>query len=305
MTQQARQFQRLKQVFRGVIINDEPLKQHTSFRIGGPAEYYLYPKDLEDLVAVLAFAQREGLPFMVIGNGSNLLVADEGVAGLVIDLSQTFNHMALKENRVTVGAGSGLGRLVTYCRERGLSGLEWACGIPARVGGALRLNAGAHGSQMGDLLTVLRVLDKDGNLECLKAEELTLSYRQIDLPVSSIIVECEMGFSDGNPKEMERVEKAYQRTRRERQPLTLPNAGSTFRNPPDDYAGRLIEEAGCKGLRIGDAMVSKKHANFLINCGMASASDVRRLIDEVRQRVYARFAVELILEIHMVGFPQT
>jgi len=304
MTQTVGQFQRLKQVFRGRLLSDEPLRDHTTFKIGGPADYYLYPRDLEDLTAVLAFAQRECLPYMVIGNGSNLLVSDEGVRGLVIDLSQTFSHLVFKANCVTVGGGVPLGRLVTYCRERGLSGLEWACGIPARVGGALRLNAGAHGRQMSDLITTIRVLDKEGHLERFTRDRIEMNYRQIALPSDSIIVECEMAFEDGNPKEMERMEKAYQKTRRERQPLSLPNAGSTFRNPPGDHAGRLIEGAGCKGLRIGDAMVSKKHANFFINCGNASATDVRRLIDDVRQRVVAQYGVELTLEIHMVGFGQ-
>ena len=305
MNHTARQFQRLKQVFRGEMLPDEPMSRHTTFHIGGPVDFYLYPRDLEDLASAMDFAQREGLPWMVIGNGSNLLVADAGLRGLVLDLSKGFGHLAFKENKVVAGAGVPLGRLVKYCHERGLSGLEWACGVPARVGGALRLNAGAYGACMADLLIACRVVNADGTLELRDAASLDMGYRQIDLPADSVIIEAELRFTDGDPQEMGRIMGAYQSSRRAKQPLSLPSAGSTFRNPPDGAAGRLIEEAGCKGLRIGDAMVSKKHANFIINCGNASATDVRRLMAEVSEKVERRFGVVLQPEIHQVGFTQS
>lgn len=298
------QFQRLKQVFRGKILMDEPLSEHTYFRIGGPADFYLYPKNLEDLSAVVDFCQREEITRFVIGNGSNLLVSDEGLRGVVIDLSETFNHIRCKGVVVTVGAGVPLESLLKYCTERGLCGLESLVGIPGQVGGGICLNAGAFDGEISDSLRSLRLLDRFGTLEKRQRENITVGYRTTDLPPDGIIVEAQFLLSEGNPKEMEAVQKARMKERREKQPLSLPSAGSVFKRPPGDYAGRLIEEVGCKGLRVGDAMVSKKHANFIVNCHLASAEDVLRLIDEVRGRVLHRFDVELELEINLVGFPE-
>ncbi|MCK5148227.1 UDP-N-acetylmuramate dehydrogenase [bacterium] len=299
-----KQFQRLKKDFRGDILTDESMRNHTTFKIGGTADFFLYPKDLEDLKAAISFSQREGLPHFVIGNGSNLLVADDGVRGIVINMSRAFNHLVFKNNTVLAGAGGPLGRLIKYCRERGLSGLEWACGIPARLGGAVFLNAGAYGHTMADIITACHILNNSGVVERKTIDELEMGYRQINLAPDCIILECEMSFADGNPREMERIEHKYQKSRRSKQPLSLPNAGSIFRNPANAPAGKLIEECGCKGLRIGDAMVSKKHANFIINCGVASASDVRRLIDDIQCAVESRYGICLHPEIHYVGFSQ-
>ncbi len=295
-------FKKLRQVFRGKILTNELLSEHTSFRIGGPADFYLYPKDLEDLIAVVDFCQREGIHRFVIGNGTNLLVNDSGYRGIVIDLSEAFVHINYKGNMVTVGSGVMMRDLLRYCTERGLSGLEPLVGIPGQVGGGIWLNAGAYGREIGDALRSIRLLDKFGTLEKLQREEINMGYRHVDLPHDVIIVEAQFFFSDGNPKEMELVQKSYLKKRKEKQPLSLPSAGSVFKRPPGDYAGRLIEEAGCKGLRIGDAMVSRKHANFIVNCHLASAQDVRRLIEEVKERVFRRFGVELELEIHLLGF---
>ncbi len=295
-------FQKLRQVFRGKILMNELLSERTSFHIGGPADFYLYPKNLEDLIAVVDFCQREGVHRFVIGNGTNLLVSDSGYHGIVIDLSETFVHISCKGNMVTVGSGMRMRDLLKYCTERGLSGLEPLAGIPGQVGGGIWLNAGAYGREISDALRNIRLLDKFGTLEKLQREEINMGYRYIDLPRDVIIVEAQFFFSDGNPKEMELVQRSYLKKRKEKQPLSLPSAGSVFKRPPGDYAGRLIEEAGCKGLRIGDAMVSKKHANFIVNCHLASAQDVRRLIEEVKERVFQRFGVELELEIHLLGF---
>jgi UDP-N-acetylmuramate dehydrogenase len=296
--------QRIKQVFRGKILVNEPLFQHTWFRIGGPADYYLYPKNLEDLVSVVDLCQREEISRFIIGNGSNLLVSDEGYRGIIVDLSETFTHITCKGDVVTSGAGVPLKELMIYCMERGLSGFEPLSGIPGQMGGILSLNAGAFGTEISDLLCSIRMLDKYGTLEKRQREEITFEYRHTDLPTDSIIVEAQFLMTEGNPKKMESMQMNFMRKRRENQPLSLPSAGSVFKRPPDDYAGRLIEEAGCKGMRIGDAMVSKKHANFIVNCHVASAHDVQRLIDEVRRRVFDRFDVELELEIHLLGFEE-
>ena len=301
MEKQTQQFQRIRQVFRGRILMDEPLSDHTTFRIGGPADYYLYPKDLEDLSAVVDFCEREDVSRFVIGNGSNLLVSDEGYRGIVIDLSDTFCHVQCKGYVVTVGAGFFLGDLLKFCTERGLSGLEALAGIPGQVGGCIWMNAGAYGGEIADRLTSLRLLDRFGTLERRQREEVDFGYRTANLPQDGIIVEAQFLLLERNPKDMEAVQNEFLKKRKAQQPLSLLSAGSVFKRPPGDYAGRLIEEAGCKGLRIGDAMVSKKHANFIVNCRLASAQDVLRLIDEVRERVLERFDIELELEIQKVG----
>ena len=295
-------FQRLKQVFRGKLLLDEPLSEHTYFKIGGPADYYLYPKDLEDLAAVVDFCQKEGVPRFVIGNGSNLLVSDEGYRGIMIDVSETFSHLQCKGYVVTSGAGVALRRLFKYCMERGLSGFESLVGIPGQLGGAVKINAGAYGNTISEHLMNVRLLNADGTLERRSKEDITFGYRITDLPDEAILVEMQFHLTEGNPKVMEDKQAEYMARRKDQQPLSLPSAGSVFRRPPGDYAGRLIEEAGCKGLRIGDAMVSKKHANFIVNCHLASALDVRRLMDEIRQRVMDQFDVMLEPEVILVGF---
>jgi UDP-N-acetylmuramate dehydrogenase len=302
MDEKTKQFQRLRQLFRGEILLDEFLSRHTTFKIGGPADFYLYPKDHEDLCSIIDFCQKEEIDRFVIGNGSNLLVADSGFRGVVIDLSKTFTQLTSKHNLVNAGAGVGWNQLLRYCLERGLSGFEPLSGIPGQIGGCIRLNAGAFGVEIGDRLQSIRLLDGMGTLERLQRNEFTMEYRYTDLPADGILVEAQFAFSEGNPMEMEMLQNNYLRQRRLKQPLSLPSAGSVFKRPPGDYAGRLIEEAGCKGLRIGDAMVSRKHANFIVNCQLASAEDVRRLIGEVWERVLKRFDTELELEIHLVGF---
>ncbi len=302
MDEKVLQYQRLRQLLHGEIAVDEPLSKHTTFRIGGPADYYLYPKDLEDLCAVLDFCLREGMPRFVIGNGSNILVADRGVRGAVIDLSKTFQNLSSRDNVLNAGAGVSLASMLKFCTERGLSGFEPLLGIPGQIGGCVRVNAGAFGTEIKDCLQSIRVLDASGTLEKKEREEITMGYRYTDIPDSSIVVEARFVFREGNPMEMEILQEGYLRKRQEKQPLSLPSAGSVFKRPEGDYAGRLIEEAGCKGMRIGDALVSRKHANFIVNCQFASAEDVMRLVDEVKKRVFQRFGVDLELEIIRVGF---
>ena len=296
------QYQMVKTFFKGRILIDEPLNRHTSYRIGGPADFYVFPRNLEDLIGLVDLCSREDIERFVIGNGSNLLVNDDGFRGVVIDLSETFNHCHSKGNEVMVGAGTHLRDLLKYCTQRGLSGMESLVGIPGQVGGAIRLNAGAWGGEIGDHLQHLRWLDRSGTLEKWTREQLAPGYRTTLMPAEGIVVEVQFALDEGNPMEMESVQNSYLKDRKAKQPLSLPSAGSVFKRPPGDYAGRLIEEAGCKGLRIGDAMVSKKHANFIVNCHLASAQDVLRLADEVRERVLRNFGVELEMEIVLVGF---
>jgi UDP-N-acetylmuramate dehydrogenase len=301
MDEKSKIYQRLRQVFRGKLLVDEPMSLHTSFRIGGNADFYMYPKDLEDLSSVLDFCQRDGIFRFIIGNGTNILVGDEGIRGVVIDLSETFHQINSRGTMVTAGGGVSLKKLLEYCTQRGLSGFERITGIPGQIGGCLCLNAGAFGREISDCLHSVRLLDCFGTLEKREKKEIHWGYRFSDIPEHAVIVEAQFIFTEGNPKQMEREQDSYLRERKTKQPLSLPSAGSVFKRPPGDYAGRLIEEAGCKGLRIGDAMVSRKHANFIVNCHLASARDVIRLIEEVQQRVFNQFKVELNPEIYLIG----
>jgi UDP-N-acetylmuramate dehydrogenase len=302
MSSKVQKFQKLRRVFRGEILTDELLSKHTTFQIGGPADFYLCPKDLEDLSVVFDFAQQEGVSKFVIGNGSNLLVSDDGIRGIVIDLSKTFCAVHSKEDVVTTGAGVVLSDLLIYCTERGLSGLEPLIGIPGQVGGGIALNAGAFDVEISDHLSSIQLMVQSGTLEKKRRNELTFGYRMTSISRDAIIVNAMFLLKESNPKNMQNIQRNYLRKRKEKQPLSVPSAGSVFKRPVGDYAGRLIEEAGCKGLRIGDAMISKKHANFIVNCRLASAQDVLRLIDEVKERVLKQFDIELELEIHLVGF---
>jgi UDP-N-acetylmuramate dehydrogenase len=295
-------YQKLRQSFEGEIHVDEYLSKHTSFRIGGPADFYLYPKALDNLRSIVLLCEKEKITRFIIGNGTNLLVSDNGFHGVVIDLSKTFNYIKCEGKTVTVGAGVNFNDLIKYCTKRGLSGLETLVGIPGQVGGEIFLNAGAFGVEIFDHLLNIRLLDRDGVLERINKDRIKVGYRYTNLPKDGIIVEAQFLLREGNPKEMEAVQQNYLKKRREKQPLSLPSAGSVFKSPPGDFAGRIIEEVGCKGLRIGDAMVSKKHANFIVNCHLARAQDVIRLIQEVKERVLKKFGIHLELEIHLLGF---
>jgi UDP-N-acetylmuramate dehydrogenase len=242
------------------------------------------------------------VPRFVIGKGSNLLVSDAGYRGVVLDLSEAFSTIQSNGQEVTAGAGVQLWDLLLYCTERGLSGMESLSGIPGSVGGCIRLNAGAYGAEIKDCLTQVAFLDPQGGLVLRGRQEIRMEYRSTDLPADAVVVQAQFHLREGSPAEMKAVQQEFLNKRKSKQPLSLSSAGSVFKRPPGDFAGRLIDEAGLKGLRFGDAMVSGKHANFIVNCQAASASDVMRLIDEIQKRVSARFGIQLEPEIHFLGF---
>jgi len=305
MDAKIKQFQIIRGTLMGDMLVDEPLSKHTSFRIGGPADVYYYPPNLENLISSLDLCRREGISRFVIGNGTDLLFSDEGFRGMVIDLSCGFKAMDAKGTAATAEAGVTMQDFLIYLTERGLSGMEKLTGIPGQIGGCIRLNAGAFGSEIGDRLHSVAMLDANGVPVHLERSSIRMEYRKTNIPSDGIVVEADFILDDGNPKEMESIQQEILSKRKEKQPLSFPSAGSVFKRPPGDYAGRLIEEAGCKGLRIGDAMVSKKHANFIVNVHLATAQDVWRLIEEVRERVFKQFGVTLELEIQPVGFSET
>ncbi|MFZ5815504.1 MAG: UDP-N-acetylmuramate dehydrogenase [Bacillota bacterium] len=286
----------------GRIRRDEPMKRHTTFRIGGPADFLVEVADRSELSGVLALAKREGLPVYILGNGSNLLVSDEGVRGVVLVLGGEFNRYTLQGTTVRAGGGYNLPKLATQVMKAGLGGIEFACAIPGTVGAGLVINAGAHGGDLSQVVTEATVVWPDGRTERLTPEQIGFGYRSSKLQgTSAVVVEVVMELQPRPDEEMQRAVRHHLERRRATQPLHLPNAGSIFMNPPGDYAGRLIEQAGLKGEREGDAEVSTKHANFIVNLGRASARDVLILMDRVRRTVQERFGVRLEAEVKIWG----
>jgi len=287
---------------------DEPLARHTTFRIGGPADLFVPAESEEELLALVTLAREQGMDFLLLGAGSNVLVSDRGVRGLVILNRASEVHFIAQGEVAIVHAASGafLSRLARQAVQRELGGLEWAVGIPGTLGGAIVQNAGAHGSCMADVVLQVTVVDEGGLVRTLSPEELGLGYRSSrfrrtgaeDPP--EVILSADLGLSPQPREELQARMADYIAQRRAAQPW-LPSAGSVFKTPPGDYAARLIEEAGLKGMRQGDAMLAAEHANFIVNVGNARASDVKALIDRARMAVAQRFGVELELEIQLVG----
>jgi UDP-N-acetylmuramate dehydrogenase len=290
--------------FQGEIRQKVPLSEVTSFRIGGPADCLLYPQGLEDLQLVIALCREEGVRYLPLGNGTNLLASDRGVREPLIKLTHGLKDIRKQGTKVMAGTGLGLSQLLRFCASNGLSGLESLAGIPGTVGGGVRMNAGSWGMEIGDRISSLMVMDRAGGIRWLKHDEVTFSYRGIDLPPEAIILQGEFSLHKGVESEITKKIKDFMLKRKETQPLFQPSAGSIFKNPPDIPAGKLIEEAGLKGLRRGDAMVSPLHANFIVNVGTAQARDVLGLITQIRDRVYHEKGIRLELEVEIIGEPE-
>lgn len=283
------------------IRTEEPMKDHTTFRIGGPAEFYVTPKTEAELVDAVKLCRKEGMPFHVIGNGSNLLVSDRGFKGVVLSTECLTRWEISGEDTggvMTACAGILLSRLAKEAAKESLTGLEFAAGIPGTLGGAVAMNAGAYGFEMKNVLCWARVLDKEGRIKRLTAEQLQLGYRTSCVsPMGYTVLEAGLRLCKGLREEIYgKMEELAQR-RREKQPLEYPSAGSTFKRPEGHFAGQLIDQAGLRGYRIGGAQVSEKHCGFVINRGGATAADVVNLCDEVRRRVREMSGVELELEV--------
>lgn len=275
----------------------EPMKNHTTFRIGGPAKYYLTPKTQEELAETVVLCRKEGIPYYVMGNGSNLLVGDEGYEGAVVSTEQ-LNRIWVDEDGLTAQAGALLSRLAKTAAEESLTGLEFAAGIPGTLGGAVVMNAGAYGAEMKDVLIWAEVLDTEGKIQKLEVEQLHLGYRTSCIPAQKyLVLKARLNLLRGMRQEIYGRMEELARRRREKQPLEYPSAGSMFKRPKGHYAGKLIDEAGLRGFQIGGAQVSEKHCGFVINRGNATASDVAELCREVKRRVLETSGVELELEV--------
>ena len=297
----------LKQAVDGQnVLCQEQMKEHTTFRVGGPAEYYVSVTKKEQLQKGLLCCREYQVPYVVLGNGSNVLVSDAGISGVVFQMSAQFSALSYEEEGeqvyVTAEAGALLGRIGQAVYQEGLTGFEWAAGIPGTIGGAVYMNAGAYGGEMKDIVTSVTILDKDLTYKTLSVEELALGYRQSALMkeeayVVSVTFALQKGDKDAIKARMEEL----MRKRLEKQPLNYPSAGSTFKRPEGYFAGKLIEDAGLRGFRVGGAQVSEKHCGFVINEKNATAKDIYDLTNEVRAIVEEKFGVTLEREIRLLG----
>jgi len=276
------------------------MSQHTSLHIGGPAEYFVRVRSLDDLVGAVRVAREAELPAFILGGGTNLLVADAGIRGVVLENS--WSDVDVRGSVLDAASGTPLAHVAAVAARNGIIGLEWMATVPGSVGGAVHGNAGAFGSDTASALIDARLLDLNGDLWNARVDELEYSYRTSALQHTPVI--CVRARFQGEPGDRPTAVKRIKEMANERiakQPLAQPNTGSIFRNPPGDHAGRLIEAAGLKGTRIGDAIVSEKHANFIVNVGDASAADVRALMRRCQAEVRERFSIELVPEVELVG----
>ena len=285
----------------GRVLMNEPMCRHTTFRVGGSADVMFFPQSAEELQRAMALARAQGADVLVIGNGSNLVVRDGGVRGLVIVLGEHMARISVEGACLRAQAGAMLARVSAAAQEAGLSGLEFASGIPGTLGGGCAMNAGAYGGQLSDVLSCATVL-LDGEVRTLSRDEMQMSYRStLPLRAGGIVLEAKFELHADDPAEIMARMKELNARRRDKQPLNLPSAGSTFKRPEGHFAGALIEGCGLKGARVGGAQVSEKHAGFIVNTGGATASDILGLIALVQRRVLAETGVALETEVRIVG----
>ncbi|PLS06464.1 UDP-N-acetylmuramate dehydrogenase [Neobacillus cucumis] len=287
----------------GKVKSNEPLLNHTTIKIGGPADIFIEPSSVDNLKKVMSVIEKYGIKWRAIGRGSNLLVSDKGIEGAVIKLGSGLDHLEINETEITVGGGYSLVSLATSISKKGLSGLEFASGIPGSVGGAVYMNAGAHGSDISKILTKAHILFDDGSMEWLTNEEMEFSYRTSILQKKrpGIVIEAVFRLALGDRTAIVAQMQKNKDYRKETQPWNFPCAGSIFRNPLPNYAGKLIEDAGLKGYSIGGAKISEMHGNFIVNAGNATAEDVLSLIQYVKDTIFNRYQVNIETEVEIIG----
>ncbi len=288
------------------IFYQEPMKKHTTFKIGGKAEYLIKIDKIEDLKEIIEIVNQNSIPVTIIGNGSNLLVLDKGIPGITVMIK--LEKIEIEETgetvQITVGAGEKLGKLAQICLQKEIMGLEELSGIPGTIGGAVRMNAGAHGREMKDIVKTVKCIDYQGNEIEFKNEELGFDYRSsIFKKEKYIITEVTLELKKGQKEQIKAKMEEYATYRKEKQPIEYPSAGSTFKRGTDFITAKLIDEAGLKGYAIGDAEVSTKHSGFIINKGEATAEQVMALVKHVQEKVYEKFHKKIELEIEILGEP--
>ncbi|WP_018756677.1 UDP-N-acetylmuramate dehydrogenase [Paenibacillus terrigena] len=286
----------------GKVLYNEPLANYTTWRIGGPADVLIIPGGKEQLVKTVKLLHKHGIPWTPIGKGSNMLVTDKGIRGVVIKLGEGMDHIQFTGDEVRVGGAYSFITLSIKAGKEGLAGLEFAGGIPGTVGGAVYMNAGAHGSDVSRILKEAEIVLETGELVRYTTSEMQFAYRHSILQeVKGIVLEATFQLEHGDRKEIAAAMASYKERRRKTQPYQLPCCGSVFRNPPNDFSARLIQEAGLKGYRVGGAEVSTLHANFIVNTGQATARDVLTLIEEIRQTIQSKYGISLVPEVLVVG----
>ena len=284
------------------LLVDEPMSEHTTFEIGGPADFYVIPEDFDEVRDVITACKDAGADYFVLGCGSDLLVSDEGYRGVIVAVADGLMGVSVEGDQMCCQAGVGLREASEMACELGLSGLEFACGIPGSVGGACFMNAGAYGGCMADVLKEVRVLLPDGSLDDVAVEDLALGYRQSRIADEGwVVLSATFDLDRGDPEKIRATMDDLTHQREEKQPLELPSAGSTFKRPEGYFAGKLITDAGLKGYQSGGAAVSKKHAGFVVNVGGATAADVHAVIEHVQDEVERTSGVRLEPEVRFLG----
>lgn len=285
------------------IFFDESMKKHTTFRIGGNADVLVKPSGVTEIEAVLHWCSEQSVPYYIIGNGSNLLVGDEGIRGVVIQIGNDFGQIEIGEDQtIWVQAGCMLSKVANSALEHELTGMEFASGIPGTIGGAVMMNAGAYGGEIKDIIDCVTLLTPDGEIQILPQDQMEFGYREsIVSKRNYIVLEVKLRLSKGNREQISAKMKELNEARRQKQPLEFPSAGSTFKRPEGFFAGKLIMDAGLAGYRIGDAQVSEKHCGFVINRGNATAKEIETLMNDVINRVEEMFQVTLEPEIRKIG----
>ena len=298
--------QKLKEHIReGVVLEREPMGRHTTFQVGGPADLFVEPGNLEEFRYTVDFARRDQVPFFVTGNGSNLLVSDEGYRGMILHIGKKLSKITVSDCVVEADAGASLAAIAKAALMHGLTGLEFAAGIPGSLGGAVVMNAGAYGGEMKDVLAQVNVLTKDGDLLTLRAEDMDFSYRHSCVPEKEyIVLGARMCLTPGDREVIKSRMNELAEARRQKQPLNYPSAGSTFKRPEGYFVGKLVDDCGLRGYTVGGAMVSEKHCGFVINHGCAKASEIHSLIRQVQKKVNRQFGVMLEPEVQFIGFEE-
>ena len=284
------------------VFTGEAMSRHTTFKIGGPADYFLMPDKGTDVGRIVKICKESAIPYFILGNGSNLLVGDGGYRGAVIQIYKNMSAVTVEGTEITVQAGALLSSVAAAAKNAALTGFEFAGGIPGTMGGAVVMNAGAYGGEMKDVLTEVTVMDEEGEIVTLPADKLELGYRTSIIKTAGyIVLEAKLQLKEGNPEVIRETMKDLTIRRTTKQPLEYPSAGSTFKRPEGYFAGKLIMDSGLAGYQVGGAQVSEKHCGFVINAGGATARDVRTLMDNVRDIVYKKYGVALEPEVKFLG----
>ena len=292
----------LRKIVQGTLLENEPMSDHTSYGIGGPAGAYITPKDRSDLAEILKFANKYSIETHFVGSGSNLLVADSGIDGIVLTPAKTLTQLEFNDGHVIAESGVMLGRLVKECIKRNLTGVESMIGVPGTLGGALVMNAGAFGGEISNYLHSVEIMNMSGEIKTYYPGDIDFAYRFSTLRTDEFVLLARFDLIEEKPIIIQQKRNKASKGRKTNQPLKFRSAGSVFKNPKENAAGYLIDQAGLKGIRVGNAEISKHHANFFVNHGNARSSDITSLIRLARKTVYEKFGIKLELEVKTIGF---